>query len=48
MLKPAFSSPKEDAFVLTALGLFLIGMAFFFGSMLWLAGQKHCSKQDSK
>jgi len=47
-IKPALSSPAEDRFVVAALGLFLIGMAFFFGFMLWLAGEKLCSKQDSK
>ena len=48
MLKPAFSSGKEVGSILAALGLFLIGLAFFFGSILWLAGQKHCSNQDTK
>jgi hypothetical protein len=42
------SSPAKDGFVVAALGLFLIGMAFFFGFMIWLAGEKHCSKQDGK
>ena len=34
--------------VLTALGLFLVGTAFFVGPMLWLAAEKCCSKQDGK
>ena len=46
LLKPAFSSPKEDSFVLAAVGLSFIGMAFFFGSMLWLAAEKYRSMLD--
>jgi hypothetical protein len=40
------SSRAKDGFVVAALGLFLIGMAFFFGLMIWLAGEKRCSKQE--
>lgn len=43
---PALSSRAKDGFVVAALGLFLIGMAFFFGLMIWLAGEKRCSKQE--
>src|SRR5262245_18723162 len=48
ILKPALSATREDGFVLAALGLFLIGLAFFFGSILWLTGERFCSKQHSK
>jgi hypothetical protein len=34
-----------ENFVLTALGLFLVGTAFFVGPMLWLAAEKRCSRQ---
>jgi hypothetical protein len=44
MLTPAFSRPGEDSIIAVALGLFLIGMAFFFGALLWVAGQKCSSK----
>ena len=48
ILLPVLSAPKQDAFVLIALGLFLVGMAFFFGAMLWLIGEKCSSKHDGK
>jgi len=44
MLGTGFSGNGGLALVVGALGLFLIGMAFFFGAMLWLAGQKCSSK----
>jgi hypothetical protein len=34
--------------VLIALGLFLVGTAFFVGPMLWLAAEKCGSKQGGK
>lgn len=34
--------------ILTVLGLFLVGTAFFVGPMLWLAAEKCCSKEDGK
>ena len=34
--------------LMTVLGLFLVGTAFFVGPMLWLAAERWCSKQDSK
>ena len=37
-----------ERLVLTALGLFLVGTAFFVGPMVWLAAEKCCSKQDGK
>ena len=37
-----------ETIVLTALGLFLVGTAFFVGPMLWLAAEKHCSREDGK
>lgn len=43
-----FQGPREDVVMIAALGLFLVGTAFFAGSMLWLAAEKWCSKQDSK
>jgi hypothetical protein len=30
------------------LGLCTLGIAVFLGTILWLAGEKCCSKQDSK
>ena len=36
VLLPALSRPKEDAFILAALGLLLLGLGSFFGSSLWL------------
>jgi len=32
----------------TALGLVLVGTAFFAGPMLWLGAEKCCSRQDGK
>jgi hypothetical protein len=29
-------------------GMFLIGIAFFAGSMVWLTGERHRLKQDGK
>lgn len=46
LFAPALTAPTEDRFVLAALGLFLIGMAFFFGSILWITSERLCSKQD--
>jgi len=46
VLIPALSGPAQEGFVLAALGLFLVGMAFFFGSMLWLTGEKCSAKPN--
>ncbi len=32
----------------TAIGFYFVGKAFFVGPMLWLAGEKFCSKPDDK
>jgi hypothetical protein len=34
--------------VLTAVGLFFVGTAFFVGTMLWLAAEKRASKQSGQ
>ena len=39
--------PEREAGVIV-LGLVLVGIAFFVGPMLWLTGERCCSKQDSK
>jgi hypothetical protein len=39
--------PGEEV-VLIAIGLFLVGIAFFVGPMLWVAAEKWCSKQNDK
>jgi len=44
MLTPVLSGPREDGILAAAIGLFLIGIAFFFGALLWVAGQKCSSK----
>ena len=38
----------NESGLLSGIGLFFIGMAFFVGPMLWLAAEKYCSKPDSK
>jgi hypothetical protein len=48
MLIPAFSGPGKDGIIAAALGFFLIGLAFFFGALLWVAGQKCSAGGDSK
>jgi hypothetical protein len=47
LAKTHFQTDGENV-VLTALGLFLVGTAFFVGPMLWLAAEKRCSKQDGE
>lgn len=37
-----------ESLVLTALGLFLVGTAFFAGPLLWLAAENWCSRQAGK
>ncbi|HEY1170713.1 MAG TPA: hypothetical protein VGH19_05025 [Verrucomicrobiae bacterium] len=32
----------------TVVGLFLIGIAFFTGPLLWLAAEKWCAKPDGR
>jgi hypothetical protein len=44
----ALSSPRSDAFPIAAFGLFLIGMAFFVGSMLFIAAEKLSRNGGSK
>ena len=34
--------------ILTILGFFFAGTAFFVGPMLWLAAEKWCPKQEDK
>ncbi len=45
-----FRIPQDtrDATLATVLGLCLLGVAVFLGTILWLAGEKCCSKQDGK
>ena len=38
----------KESGLMSGIGLFFIGMAFFVGPMLWLAAEKYCSKSDSK
>ena len=40
ILAKSLSLPYEDLFILSALGLFLVGMAFFFGAVLLVAAEK--------
>jgi hypothetical protein len=35
----------EDGFILAAIGLFLVGLAFFAGTILWIAGEKWTAKK---
>jgi hypothetical protein len=42
----SFSS-KDDA-LSVAIGFYFVGKAFFVGPMLWLAGEKCCSRPDGK
>jgi hypothetical protein len=42
----AFSDGHEGGVIV--LGMILIGIAFFAGPMLWLTGEKCCSKQDGR
>ena len=44
--KSTFSS-KDDVLP-TAIGFYFVGKAFFVGPMLWLAGEKCCSRPDGK
>ena len=37
--------PRQDGIVLMSIGLFLVGTAFFAGSMLWFAAEKLAPKQ---
>ena len=38
---------SSDAAPIAALGLVLMGMAFFAGSMIWLVTKKCCTRQDN-
>ena len=40
------SHPSSDATPIVAVGLCLIGAAFFAGTMLWLASEKACPPGD--
>ena len=48
ILLPALSAPRSEGVLFVAMGLFLVGLAFFFGAMLWIVGEKCCSKQNGK
>ena len=41
------TSSKDDALYM-GIGLYFVGKAFFVGPMLWLAGEKCCTKPDGK
>lgn len=38
----------SDALPIMAVGLFLVGVAFFAGSMIWLAAERCCPRPDSQ
>ncbi len=38
----------RDSLLATILGLCLLGLAVFLGTILWLLGEKCCSKPDGK
>jgi hypothetical protein len=42
------ASDDKDGFIWFGMGLYFMGKAFFVGPMLWLAGEKCCSKADDK
>jgi hypothetical protein len=42
------SAGNRDALLATILGLCLLGLAVFLGTILWLVGEKCCSKQDGQ
>jgi hypothetical protein len=46
-LSRAIGSPASDAFVLTAVGCFFVGTAFFVGPMLLVAAEK-CARGEPK
>ncbi len=39
---------SPDAAPIAAVGLVVIGMAFFAGAMIWWAAEKLCSRHDGK
>ncbi len=41
VLIPASEGSRSEGYFLAAIGLFFIGIGCFFGSMLWLKGEKH-------
>jgi uncharacterized membrane protein YgdD (TMEM256/DUF423 family) len=45
ILMNARALTHEDGFILAAIGLFLVGLAFFAGTILWLAGEKWTVKK---
>ena len=47
LVKTGFDTSK-DAVIWTGLGMYFVGKAFFVGPMLWLAGEKFCSRPDDK
>ena len=39
---------SNDDILTTAIGFYFVGKAFFVGPMLWIAGEKFCSRPEVK
>ncbi len=39
---------SPDAALIAAVGLVLVGLAFFTGAMVWMAAEKICSRRESE
>ena len=48
LLIPGSSGPSAAGYLAAAGGFLFIGMGTFFGSMLWLRGEKHSPEGDRR
>jgi hypothetical protein len=48
ILSQALAQPHEDAFMVGAVGLFLVGIAFFLGGILVVAAERIGQKDESR
>ena len=48
ILSKCLAQPHEDAFIIGAVGLFLVGLAFFLGGILLVAAERFGRKDDSR
>lgn len=48
VLRIAASSPSKDLNIISALGLVVVGMSFFAGSMIWMAAERCRPRHDGE